>query len=165
MEPSGLFRAFREDHAVLGRGFFEISAHLRSGHVAGARDRAERLDREAGSHIGFEEAVLYPALRRLLGDTEVDRLYQEHGEGLAVIRGLGALPNDATLSEDERLGLLRRSEAMESHVAECSELFGLMGRIPPGEQAALYGALRKWRDEAPRWTALGNESRTGRAES
>jgi hypothetical protein len=162
-QPSDLFQAFREDHAVLGRGLYEVSEHLRGGDLPAAKARAERLDREAGAHIAFEESFFYPALRRLLGDAEVDRLYHEHGEGLAVIRALAALPADATLDEAERRKLLRQSELMEAHVAECGELFGAMGRIPPEEQAALHRELLALRKTAPRWTELaGPESKSGR---
>lgn len=164
-QPSGLFQAFKEDHALLGRGLYEISAHLRGGDVAAAKACAERLDCEAGAHIAFEEQFFYPALRRLLGDAEVDRLYGEHGEGLAVIKALAALPADAKLDEAERHGLLRLAEAMEAHVAECGELFGTMGRIPPDEQNALYQELLALRDAAPRWTEIAAKSGTKSGEA
>lgn len=151
-DPRALFAAFREDHEILGRGFHEISALLRAADPDGARARAARLDREAGSHIAFEERHLYPALRPLIGDAEVDRLYAEHRQGLAVIRALIAPPGHGSLDADERAGLLRQSELMESHVAECGELFGTLGRIAPAEQAALYRRLVALRQAAPSWT-------------
>jgi hypothetical protein len=164
-QPSDLFQAFREDHAVLGRGLYELSERLRGGDLPAAKARAERLDREAGAHVAFEERFFYPALRRLLGDAEVDRLYHEHGEGLAVIRALAALPRDGTLDEAERRKLLRQAELMEAHVAECGELFGAMGRIPPEEQAALHRELLALRRTAPRWTEIAArpETKSGRA--
>lgn len=163
-QPSDLFQAFREDHAVLGRGLYEIETHLRGGDLAAAKADAERLDREAGAHIAFEEKVFYPALRRFLGDDEVDRLYHEHGEGLAVIRALAALEEGAALDEPARRELLRKAELMSAHVTECGELFGTMGRIPPDEQAALYRELVSLRQEAPRWTEIataGNDQGGG----
>lgn len=156
MEPVGLFQAFREDHAVLGRGFHELSALLRTGDVAGAKQRAERLDREAGSHIAFEEQAFYPVLRELLGPADADRLYREHHAGLEVLRALAALPERALLIEEERLRLLGLSEAMESHVAECGELFEVMGRIPPEKLDDLLDSLHRLRAQAPRWTDLGS---------
>jgi Hemerythrin HHE cation binding domain len=80
-----LFEAFGEDHAVLGRGLHELSTRLRGGDLTVAKLYAERLDREAGAHIGFEERCFYPALRPLLGDAEVERLRCEHRQGLWVI--------------------------------------------------------------------------------
>ena len=152
--PSDLFEAFREDHTVLGRGLHEISEHLRGGHLPAAKACGERLDREAGAHIAFEEQFFYPALRRLLSNAEAERLYEEHGHGLSVIKSLAALPEGAPLSESERTSMLRDLELMEAHVAECGELFGTMGRIPIEEQNALYREVLALREQAPRWTEV-----------
>ena len=153
-QPSDLFEAFKQDHAILGRGLHELSAHLRGGDPTAAKSVAERVDREAGAHIAFEEEFFYPTLRRLLGDSEVDRLHTEHDMGLSVIKTLLKMPEDTTPSEDERRTLLKNAELMEAHVAECGELFGAMGRIPPEEQKALYLELLTLREMAPRWTTF-----------
>ena len=153
---SALFDAFRADHAILGRGFYELSALLRAGDIPGARSRAERLDREAGAHMAFEERHFYPALRRLIGNDEVDRLHGEHGRGLAVVRVLAQGPVDEPREEKEARWLLEGSELMESHVAECGELFGAMGRFPTGEQDELYRRLVALRGERPRWTEVAS---------
>jgi hypothetical protein len=158
--PAGLFEAFKEDHAVLGRGMHEISEHLRGGDLPAAKACGERVDREGGAHIAFEELFFYPALRRLLGDAEADRLYQEHGQGLSVIKALAELPEGAALSEPERRTMLRASELMEAHVAECGELFGAMGRIPLEEQKALCRELIELREKAPRWTEFAAQPKT-----
>lgn len=160
---SALFEAFRADHAILGRGFYEVSALLRAGDVPEARRRAERLDREAGAHMAFEERHFYPALRSLIGDEEVDRLYGEHEQGLAVVKALAQGPADRLLAQGEVALLLKDSELMESHVAECGELFGTMGRIPPGEQEELYRRLFALRRASPRWTDLSSAGGAGGA--
>jgi len=152
VRASELFEAFRQDHSVLGRGLHEISKHLRSGNILGAKACSERIDREVGSHIAFEEQFFYPVLRRLLGDAEADRLYEEHAQGLWVIKALAALPEGAMPSEHEKQIMLQASELMEAHVAECGELVGAMGRIPFEEQKILYGELLALREKAPRWT-------------
>jgi len=157
-QPSNLFEAFREDHAVLGRGLHELSEHLRTGDIAAAKACGDRVDRAAGAHIAFEEKFFYPALRRLLGDALADRLYQEHGEGLSVVKALAELPQGATPSDAERRGMLRAAEVMEAHVAECGELFGAMGRIPLEQQNALHRELLALREEAPRWTKIAAPS-------
>jgi len=157
--PSNLFEAFRQDHAVLGRGLQEISEHLRSGELPAAKACGERVDRAAGAHIAFEEEHFYPLLRRLLGDAEVDRLYQEHGQGLSVITGLAALAEGAMPSEAERQTMLQNSQLMEVHVAECGELFGAIGRIPLEEQEALYRELLALREQAPRWSQLAAKTK------
>jgi hypothetical protein len=162
---SALFEAFKEDHAVLGRGLHQLSTHLRGGDVVAAKACAERVDREAGAHIAFEESFFYPALRRLLGDAEADRLYQEHARGLSVIKALAELSRDATLTEAERQIMLHDTELMEVHVAECGELFGAMGRVPLDEQEALYNELLTLRKKAPLWSefAASGKGKTGGA--
>ena len=151
---SDLFEAFREDHTFLGRGLHEISEYLRGGDLSAAKACGDRVDRKAGAHIAFEEQFFYPVLRRLLGNAEVDRLYQEHDQGLSIIKALAQLPKDATLGEAERRAMLHDSEVMESHVAECGELFGTMGRISPAEQNTLYRELLALREKAPRWSEI-----------
>ena len=147
-----LARAFAEDHAVLGRGFHAISEGLRSGEVASAREAAIRLDPEAGAHIAFEEEVFYPALVPRLGKADVRRLWTEHDDGLAVIRALIALPPDGALFSAERAELLERSETMETHIAECGDLFAAMSKMPADDQAEMYAKLVEWRNKAPAWT-------------
>jgi len=149
-----LFEAFHEDHAILGRGFYEISTLLRGGDLAAARDVAVRLDKEAGPHVAFEERHFYPALRKLIGDEGVDRFYHEHREGLDVIRFLLAHPEHVDLTEDARAKLIRQSDIMEEHIAECGGLFEAMGRIPQAEQDALLQDLLAWREKRPSWTSL-----------
>ncbi len=152
--PADLFEAFREDHAVLGRGFYEIAGHIRARNLPAAKARADRVDREAGAHIAFEQKHFYPALRGLFGDTDVDRLRREHDEGLTVIRQLQALSESAIVNEREWDRLLDKSEIMEDHVAECGELFGTMGRFTLEEQQTLLHQLLALRREAPRWTLI-----------
>ncbi|MEW6039271.1 MAG: hemerythrin domain-containing protein [Pseudomonadota bacterium] len=149
-----LFDAFREDHAVLGRGFHQLSQCLRGNDAAGARAAAERIDAAAGAHIAFEERHFYPALARILGAPEVRRMYLEHGKGLAAVRALLERKPGAPIAEDERSRLMELSRAMEAHIAECGEMFQAMRRLPDAEQAALYRQLTVWRERHPRWTRL-----------
>ncbi len=152
-----LLRAFREDHAILGRGFHQISSALRAGSEAEASAAAAKVDRDAGAHIAFEERYFYPALVPLLGEGHVKGLMQEHAEGLTVVRALGTLPTAPGLPEERRRTLLRASEAMETHIAECGELFEAIGRIPEAEQAALLDQLLRLRAEHPAWTDLSGD--------
>lgn len=159
-KPSGgLLAAFQADHRALGQMFHALSGSLRAGDLPEARRLAYALDMEAGPHIAFEEARFYPRLVALIGDAEVRRMYAEHAEALALIETLTELPPDAGLSPGQRRGLLARSEAMETHIAECGELFAAMGRIPEDEQKALCGALFEWRARAPTWRAYAADAR------
>lgn len=154
---SPLFDAFHADHAALGRGLYEIDSELRGRDVKAAKAAAERLDREAGAHIAFEEQYFYPALRRLLGDEVVDRFYHEHGAGLDLIRSLGQASATEGLTDQRSRKLLSEAELMQSHVVECGELFGAMGRIPLEEQKMLHAELVRLRGLAPRWTEVGGQ--------
>lgn len=151
-----LLKAFHEDHAILGRGFHRISTCLRAGDLVGAQRAAATLDLEAGAHIAFEEQHFYPALVPLLGEDHVKELHEEHAEGLDVVRTLRSRSTDATLSADRRLDLLRASESMEQHIAECGELFEAMGRIAEREQAALFNELLRLKTEHPAWTTYAD---------
>ena len=160
LSKNNLFDAFREDHAILGKGFHELSQALRAGNLSAAAAAASALDQTAGAHIAFEEEHFYPALGVLLGAPEARRMAREHLAGLEVIRALAHDHANDTIDDEERDHLLRQSQAMETHVAECGELFEAMGRIPPEEQAALYRSLLEWRAKRPRWTDYA-DSRNG----
>ena len=148
-EKNSLFEAFHADHAVLGRGFHELSQCLRSSDLAAAQQVAQRIDEDAGAHIAFEEEHFYKALRPLLGAAEVERMYREHDEGLEVVKAVMQSPST---EEPDKGELLKKSEAMETHIAECGDLFAAMGRISTEEQTELHRQLQRWRDLNPRWT-------------
>jgi len=150
-ENTDLFSAFAEDHAFLGACFYELSQALRAGDLSAACAVAGRLDRAAGAHIAFEEERFYPALAGLLGEAEVERMLTEHRDGLEVVERLCSQGPASGLSETECKHLLTLSERMETHIAECGELFEAMGRIPPHEQELLHAALVGWRLKHPQW--------------
>ena len=151
-----LLKAFQEDHAVLGRGFHLISTSLRAGDLGMARSAASEMDKKAGAHIAFETEHFYPALVPLLGERRVEEMLAEHLEGLKVILALEAQTAGTPLPEERQKDLLRASEAMEQHIAECGELFHAMERIPESEQALLLEALLRLRAEQPSWSRPSN---------
>jgi len=147
-----LFRDFREDHTVLGRGFYELGTALRGGDLEHAADLARRIDRQAGAHITFEEEEFYPTLRRFLREAEVDVMYREHEAGLDVIRTLVELPPGAPLSDERRRELVAEADEMSKHIVECGELFGALGRIPADERGKLHRRMLELRLQGRRWT-------------
>jgi hypothetical protein len=149
-----LFAAFREDHAVLGRGFHDLSQSLRVRDMRAVQKAARHLDEVAGAHIAFEERHFYPALIPLLGANEVERLLNEHARGLGAIREILVMSDSETVPEPRWVALLEWSQEMEQHIAECGELFGAMGRIDVAEREALLQHLLELRRESPRWTDL-----------
>lgn len=157
----GLFDAFHRDHAVLGRGFHELSTRLAVRDLPGAARVARQLEGEGGAHIAFEERVFYPLMRRLLGDPAVDRMYREHARGHALIGELLDLPAQASLPQERWGDMLDRSRQMELHIAECGSLFAAMGRLTPDEHDELFEHLTAWRKEAPRWTEVAGSVPSG----
>jgi hypothetical protein len=151
-DKNQLFQAFREDHATLGKAFYELGQSLRAGDLKQATSLAKRLDVEAGAHIAFEERDFYPALRRLLGDEDVDQMEEEHRIGYGVVKTLADLPPDQPLPEKDMERLLRDSDAMSEHIAECGELFGAMGGLDDDEQRLLLDRLLEWRRRRPSWS-------------
>ncbi len=149
-----LLEAFREDHTQLGRGFFDLCQSLRSGDLDRAKAMADELDREAGAHVAFEERHFYPKLRTLLGDADVDRMETEHGIGLEVIGARKGLSQDEELASAAKAKLLRDAETMSTHIAECGELFGAIGRLDAAEQQRLFDQLLAWRERRPRWSEI-----------
>lgn len=150
-ENADLFSAFAEDHAFLGRSFHELSTALRARNLPAAIALAQRLDREAGAHIAFEEEHFYPTLAVLLGEAEVERLRAEHQDGLMVIDHLCRHKADVQIPEPLWSDLLKKSERVETHIAECGDLFGAMGRISPADQEFLHAQLVEWRLRNPSW--------------
>ena len=155
-----LFTCFREDHKVLGAGFHQLSTHLRAGDTAEACEVARHLDKAAGAHIAFEESEFYPRLAPLFGRDEADRMRDEHRQGLSVIDALVHHAAAEPLDRETCDRLLEQSEAMETHIAECAELFEAMGRIPVDERRVLYQKLIAWRQRHPTWTGFAAERDT-----
>lgn len=144
-----LFEAFREDHAQLGRGLYDLRTKLAAGDVDGARGAASQLDRTAGAHIAFEESEFYPALEPFLSKVEVGAMYQKHADGLLLINEILSSPEGAPLPDT--MELIGRVDALEEHVAECGELFGAMGGLNEDELRHLWRRLQFWRRKAPSW--------------
>jgi hypothetical protein len=150
---------------MLGVGFHQLSAHLRTGDTAGACTAARYLDQVAGAHIAFEETAFYPCLVPLFGHDEAERIRHEHQHGLAVVQALVSHPSAEPLNRDTCNGLLAQSEAMEAHIADCAELFEAIGRIPAEEQRLLHQKLLVWRQRQPTWTGFVAERHDDKAQS
>jgi hypothetical protein len=155
--PAGhaLARAFREDHALLGRGFHQLGMCLRRADLDAAIRVAQRLDHDAGGHIAFEEEDFYPALAHLIGDDEVAQMRSEHHLGLDVVTAFLQRRPGETLAGQERDRFVAEVEAMSRHIDHCGELFEALGRLPDEAQADLLARLEHWRRVHPRWSDHG----------
>ena len=156
MSNSGpdLIAAFHEDHKTLGRDLHTLCLCLRSRDLEQARLVAERIDSAAGAHIAFEEEAFYPLLKETLGAGEVERLYREHDRGYAVVRRLRDAAATDRFTEKDWNGLVADTEAMETHIAECGDLFAAMGALSERRQQALCDQLIDWRRRQPKWRDL-----------
>jgi len=148
----GLFNAFREDHAVLGRGLHELRSLVLADDVQSLQTAAQDLDKAAGGHIAFEEEDFYPALKAFLSAEEVEGMYAEHAHGAEALSNIAELDPNVTLSATQKQELLNRIDEMEQHVSECGELFGALGGLDEARKDDLLKRLQYWRELAPEWT-------------
>jgi hypothetical protein len=150
----GLFNAFQEDHAVLGRGLHELRSLVLAEDVQSLKAAARNLDKAAGGHIAFEEEDFYPALKAFLSADEVAGMYEEHAHGAATLTDIAELDPDRPLQTLQQQHLLDRIDEMEQHVSECGELFGAMGGLDDAAKDNLMERLQYWRKLAPTWTGF-----------
>ncbi len=149
-----LFDAFREDHAVLGRGLHELRSLILAGDIGNLKTASKRLDRAAGGHIAFEEEDFYPALKSFLSSSEVDGMYADHAFGAETLKKIAELDK---LGQHQQKQLLQRLDNMEQHVSECGELFGALGGLEDVRKEELYEQLLRWRRVAPGWTEYASK--------
>jgi len=152
-----LFKAFGEDHAILGKALHKLAEQLRRGNIPAIKDAANNLDQKAGAHIAFEEAEFYPLLKLASPDINTDLMYQNHTIGLSVIQDILALPltsDNATVTEAFQAKQLSNIILMDEHITECGELFSILAQLSPMDLEKLYEKLLHWRTEHPRWTRL-----------
>lgn len=154
-----LFDAFRADHAVLGKGLYELAARLRASDVAGARQAADNIDNKNGAHIAFEQSDFYPALAPFLSAPEIDSMYIDHTEGQQMLKQVQSMSEGELQDKQRQQQLIEAVEHMETHVSECGELFGAMGGLDDAEQQHLLERIEYWRKQAPLWTSLAVERR------
>jgi len=155
-----LRQAFSDDHRVLTRGLSSVVDALGKADLAGAVRRADELDRRIGPHMAFEEQVYYPELRRVLGDTFVDRLYHEHALGLDAVRRLIGHDPARPLPERERV-VEELTTALE-HARSCGTLLSHLARLDPATLTAMREALEELRRRDVRWTQIGSAAAPNR---
>ena len=149
--------AFIRDHRIMTRGFWRLRQALDRGDWQEARTLAEKLDREVGPHIEFEEHVYYPRLKPIIGARTVEQFYREHGTGRHVIEDIlaatGAPPDEAT-----RAGLAARCGKMLEHAQSCGTLISHLEALPDEEQESLLSRLEEIRERGHSWSELAEES-------
>ena len=145
--------AFQRDHQRLMRGLQALRGAVQAGEHERAAEISERLDREVGPHIEFEESVYYPSLMPVLGRRFVERLYGEHAAGQRLLR---EVIGGGGLSAQRRDRLLRRIDAVMEHALSCGTLLSHLDRLTPQRRGEFYRQLEDCRRRGQRWTQLRN---------
>ncbi len=146
--------AFLEDHRAMTRGFKRALDAVEANRMDDAVRAADDVDRVAGAHIAFEETVLYPRLREIVGDTYVDQLFDEHGEGRKAIASLlEARDGAADESAVDRGQVVAQLQTALDHAVTCGTLLSHVDAFSSAEQESMLARLLALRAGAPRWCA------------
>ena len=151
--------AFVEDHRVLTQGFAGILDALREGDLPTARRLAERIDREAGPHIEFEERFLYPIVEQARGHDYAARLYQEHSVALDAICWLTAAEGPGPLEPAVEARVRRAAQTALDHAVSCGTLLSYLTSLDDVRQRDLLGELLELRRRGRRWRDLARVER------
>jgi glutamine amidotransferase len=143
---STLVDEFMVDHRALAEGLQRLVAAIAGGDVDAARAEADRIDRNSGAHIAFEESDLYPAI-----GAEAS-MYEEHTAGLELLQSVSA--REAGFSPSDQHDLVGEAEAMLDHMEDCGVLLYRVRTLSPLVQSQLEDRLYHWRDESPRWSEV-----------
>lgn len=144
--------AFLEDHQHMITGLHYAVQALRRDDLPTAVRAAEALDRTAGPHIAFEEEVLYPTLREVLGERAVGRLFEEHGTGQTAVATLLGLAPESQLDSTRRDALGALLDQALEHALTCGELLVHVDALEPARHARMLESLERFRARPRRWT-------------
>jgi hypothetical protein len=151
-EKTDLEEAFLRDHRQLTRQLARTLAALERGDLADAVKIADQLDQAAGSHIHFEETVLYPAVAKVNGAEFVKQLLREHKRGKAAVARL--LKHGKAFPRDELPMLIEAFHVAVNHASSCGTLLSHLSAASDCEQSRMLDELRVLEYEQVRWTEL-----------
>ena len=146
-----LIDEFMVDHRALAEGLRRLIAAIQSGDGQVARVEADRIDRNSGAHIAFEEADLYPAIGAERS------MYDDHREGLALLEAIQETTGEIPPSRTP--GLIEDAEGMLEHMEDCGVMLYRVRTLTPLMQSQLEDRLLSWREESPRWTEYASVHR------
>lgn len=119
---------FREDHRKVRDGILSITEALRAKDVKKAREILGELNVMVGPHFRYEEEVLYPALRKFLGEY-VDQLIREHDNVVGTAKVCANLLAKDTLDDKESADASQAAMQLLIHVSNCDGLAILSERF------------------------------------
>ena len=139
-----LIDEFMVDHRALAEGLRRLITAIEARDGDLARAEADRIDRNSGAHIAFEESDLYPAIGA------EPSMYDDHREGLTLLRRV--LGTSGEIPASVGGGMIRDAEGMLAHMEDCGVLLFRVRTLAPVIQSQLEDRLISWREDAPRWT-------------
>lgn len=152
MTDENLADEFVRDHKDTTRALVSLQSALAGGTDDAVRSAAEQLDRIAGPHIAFEEAVLYPLVAESRGESFEQELLDEHDEVLQALREINDSPSPMSADEATRKKWLAQLRTGLDHVETCGTLLSHLTALPDERRAHLLSELLRLRAEGPRWT-------------
>lgn len=154
IRETDLEEEFVDDHRVMTQTISALLEALRAGRDAEAREIAEDLDRRAGPHIAFEEAVMYPQVARVSGESVAQQLYDEHRTVLAGLEQLLNHRGSTPLGEEQRAQVIAKMQTGLDHAISCGSLLSHLTALDPQIQQQMLDRLHEYRREGTRWTTL-----------
>jgi hypothetical protein len=155
---SHLVEEFANDHRRLTRGLAELLSTIRRGDLEAAVAIGDRIDRQAGGHIQFEESVLYPAVGKAQGRAYEEKLLSEHEVARRGLMRLAGLRDDELHDARVKAELIDAFSTAEQHAESCGTLISHLELLPVEEQKTALAQLQQCRREAPRWTQLHSDT-------
>jgi hypothetical protein len=144
---------FVADHRVMTQSISQLLDALRSGRDTDAMRIADDLDRLAGPHIAFEEAVLYPEVARRKDRAFAESLYSEHGIALRGLREVLS-HRDSAISSVQREQIIQDLQVGLEHAISCGTLLSHLTVLDAETQQRYLEQLREFQQRGGRWTAL-----------
>jgi hypothetical protein len=154
VQPPTLEEEFVNDHREMTRTIARLLEALRAGNDTDAVHIADELDRLAGPHIAFEEAVMYPEVARRRDRAFAERLYDEHRTALRGLRDLLGHREHLQLSAEERARITDDIQTGLDHAIACGTLLSYLTVLDERTKRLYLDRLTDLRGKQPRWTAL-----------
>jgi beta-galactosidase beta subunit len=151
---NSLEQEFVKDHQKLTRGFTQIIKAVKDCKWSDAAAAAKELNREGGSHIAFEEDVLYPRVAQSRSEQSVRHLYEAHQDAIAAIQLLLTHSEGANFTPDTKLELVDKLQTGLDHAVSCGTLLGYLTVLDEKMRDELLAKLEQHRAEGKSMTDL-----------
>jgi hemerythrin-like domain-containing protein len=151
---SRLKKEFLQDHRLLTQGFANIQKAIRENNWKKAAKIAERIDRLVGSHIEFEEKVLYPIVAKERGKEYASRLYREHSLAREALIKLIRSKELERMEPEEKEEIIQKVETSIDHAVSCGTLLSHLTALDEEKQKEFLERLLAFRQTHRCWSEL-----------